>query len=63
MTIVDLVTTIILVIILVALTVALVTYVTRRVQRAHREEPDSSREQGFWYFVRYSPETRSERRP
>lgn len=63
MTIVDLVTTIILVIILVALTVALVTYVTRRVQRAPHEETESSREQGFWYFVRYSPQTRSDRRP
>lgn len=63
MTIIDLVTTIIMVIILVALTVALATYVTRRFQRARREEPESSREQGFWYFVRYSPETRSDRRP
>jgi len=63
MTLVDLVTTIIVVIILVALAVALVTYVTRRVRHARRVEPEPSREQGSWYFVRYSPETRLDRRP
>jgi hypothetical protein len=62
-TLVDLVTTIIVVVILVALAVALATHVIRRLRRARRVEPEPSREQGFWYFVRYSPETRSDRRP
>ncbi len=63
MTLVDLVTTIIVVVSLLALAVALVTYVTGRVQRARRVEPEAPRKQGSWYFVRYSPETRSDRRP
>ena len=63
MTLVDLTTTIIVVVSLLALAVALVTYVTGRVQRARRVEPETSREQGSWFFVRYSPETRSDRRP
>jgi hypothetical protein len=62
-TIVDLMTTIIVVISLLALAVALVTHVTGRVQRARRVEAEPSREQGSWYFVRYSPEARSDRRP
>jgi len=63
MTLVDLVTTIIVVIILLALAVALMTYATRRAQRTRRAELEDSDEQGSWYFVRYSPEARSDRRP
>ena len=59
----DLVTTIIVVVILLALAATLVTYVIRKVLRSRRVEPEPSREQGSWYFVRYSPETRSDRRP
>ena len=62
MTLVDLVTTIIVVTILVALGVVLVTYVTRRFRRTRGVKPEPSREQGSWYFVRYSPERRSDRR-
>jgi hypothetical protein len=63
MTLVDLVTTIIVVVILLALAVALVTYVTRRVQGTRRVEPEPPDERGSWYFVRYTPESRSDRRP
>jgi len=63
MNIVDLVTTIIVVTIVVSLAAALAAYVARRLRRAHRTEPERTGEVGSRYFVRYSPETRSDKRP
>jgi len=59
MDIIDLLIMIIVVTILVTIALGTVTYLAYKLRRARRSVPEEAPRDGSWYFIRYSPDMRS----
>ena len=62
MSIIDLLTMIIAVTVLVSIGLGSVTYLVYKLRRSRRSVPEEAARNGSRYFIRYSPDTRSDER-
>lgn len=60
MSIIDLLIMIIVVTILVTIALGTVVYLAYKLRRARQPVPEQARRDSSWYFIRYSPDTRSD---
>lgn len=60
MNLVDVLITVIVIAVLLATALAVVTYLVFKLRRAHESPTHQAPADGSWYFVRYSPDGRSD---